>query len=100
MAGLYFYWFGWMLWIVIYFFWPISEKRFWNGLFILLCLAMLPINLSMMGQAISMSYLLATIYLCWKMKNDHITKLLYFMVVSWTIGAAYSALQLMILFDP
>lgn len=100
MDGVLIYWFGWMFWIIVHFFWKNTSIRFWNSMFILFFLSMLTMTISVSNQSISSAFIFFLFYLCWWVRKYSFLKLGYCLLASLTIGAAYSAFHLMMIFDP
>ncbi len=100
MEGIFIYWFGWGLWIVISFFWSKSNRRLWSAAAILVFLSLLPFNIETAERSIPIAFLLFSFYVLWQIRCCSIKELLFYLLASWTIGTAYGALQLIIILDP
>ncbi|MCM3713610.1 YphA family membrane protein [Halalkalibacter oceani] len=100
MDGVFIYWFGWLLWIVITFFQKKTTKRLVNAALLLLVLACLPLTFSVAGMSVSVVFAAMIAYVCWQMRSFSWRTIFFFLVVSWTIAAAYGAFRLMLIFDP
>lgn len=101
MDGVYIYWFGWMLWIIVHFLMKKTSYHYIRSLGILLFLTLLPVTMIAGSMTtISPSFILFVIWLCWQVRRHSSRKLLNHIIGSWTVGAAYSGFQLMIIFDP
>ncbi|MFC0470304.1 hypothetical protein ACFFHM_07110 [Halalkalibacter kiskunsagensis] len=100
MEGIFIYWFGWGLWVVISFFWPKSKKRFWSAFAILSLLILLPTTLVLANTSFHIAYLLFSIYLFFKISKEKKLKIFHSFIASITIGAAYAGFGMMLIFDP
>lgn len=100
LEGLFIYWFGWWMWIIISFFWEKTKRRLCCAIAILVFLSLLPYKIEFSTISISIVFLALSFYLCWCIRRYSNLKLLYFLFASWTIGAAYSAFHLVLIIDP
>src|SRR5690625_3768869 len=100
MAGSLLYWFGWMWWIIVMFFWKKSKKQRWTSIFILILLSISSFSIEVKGIPISLGYIVLAFYMCVRIKEYRLLKLLAHLLISWTIGAAYSGFQFLLLYDP
>lgn len=98
--GVFIYWFGWILWIMITFFQKKTTERLINVALLLLLLACLPLTFSIDGMTVSVVFAALIAYICWQMRSFSWRMICFLLVVSWTIAAAYGAFQLMLIFDP
>ncbi len=100
MDGVFVFWFGWMFWIVVHFFWEKTRRRFLTSFFLLFFLSTISYTYDWNGLAMSVAFLPFVFYLCAVIRRYSVLKLTGYLLMSWAIGAAYSAFQLMIIFDP
>lgn len=100
MEGVFTYWFGWGLWVIISFFWTKSTRRLWSAAGILIALSLMPYEIKLAGTSLPIVFLLFSLYLCWQIRLFTTIRLLLYLLASWTIGAAYGAFQLIMIFDP
>jgi hypothetical protein len=100
MEGVFIYWFGWLLWVVITFFWSKSKARFWNAFSLLLFFILLPKTLVFANTTVHLVYVLFSSYLFWQLNKAKECNLVHAFIASITIAAAYAGFQMMMIFDP
>jgi hypothetical protein len=100
MEGIFIYWFGWGLWVIISFFWARSKKRFWSAFAILTLLIVLPITFVIVNTSFHLAYCLFSIYLFWQASKGKRLKRIHSFIASITIGAAYAGFEMVLIFDP
>ncbi|KHF40354.1 YphA family membrane protein [Halalkalibacter okhensis] len=100
MEGVFIYWFGWLLWVVITFFWSKSKARFWSAFSLLLFFILLPKTFVFANTTVYLVYVLFSVYLFWQLNKAKKCNLIHSYVASITIAAAYAGFQMMMIFDP
>ncbi|MDT8860028.1 hypothetical protein N0O92_07260 [Alkalihalobacillus sp. MEB130] len=100
MDGVFIYWFGWILWVIITFFCNKTKTRFWNALLLLLLFILLPRTLHISDTSIHVVYIIGTIYLFRLIAKEPSYNLGHSFVGAITIAAAYGGFQMMLIFDP
>ena len=100
MDGVFLYWIGWMSWIVVHFFWEDDLKRYRASLSILMFLSFIPLSFHVGNVTFSLMFFPFILLLCSFIRHYPFRKLLYYILLAVTVGAAYAAFQLMFIFDP
>ncbi|GAE25097.1 hypothetical protein JCM9140_1068 [Halalkalibacter wakoensis JCM 9140] len=100
MEGIFIYWFGWALWVIITFFWSKSKARFWTALSLLSLFILLPTTMEIANISFHFVYFLLSIYVFWQMSNEKKFNLAHSFVASITIGAAFAGFQMLLIYDP